>query len=1228
MAAASYLYNLLNRAEVNGSHKLLSCWTEGVTKFTAGSFYNFEQDNLPLYDLEERTYFNWQNAGFPSNEPHSIHLLVSAHAPEELINCNSNIFTTLQDAVDALPRNITVNTRITVASFGDLGSLRLEGITVDTNKNLEIVNLNAFDKPGNYLFDTSLPASGTKPGEYEAIVSSIVEVNDQASYGLYKGFYSSGSTNLGADGFGTGGLANFFLRPDEGVAAGYKPRVKNFDIDPYVFSSVPGTLDSRCVSAYTSFTTIVPGNGRFNSKEVELSRLSVGSVVLNPLGVSLFDYRVNNLGAKVTVREETEDAIELFDFFLYDPSSFNQMTGLASFRRKQESNWTSYQSSPLDNIIKTTLYGNSLQLVELSNCSGRIWLRGFYLNGKSAPIPLPIGIKVDGCPEVQIESCAISDYNTYGLCVVNSKVTIHRSFYVYRCYGKAPNYTALFGSINSTRVVDVSGRLSKPWTTNIKSLDAPVNDNTAGVYAVNSLIDFAEDEVFNHNFRLTAPLFDLDNPANVKFRPGNHNCRIISRCSTGLRLENSRLSGGQGPFIANYASEAAKSYKDYFYIEGNANYGIHLIHSSFKFNGGLHVFHNTRGLRVENSKIALDTFKVDHNHLYGLKLDNSHFTYGVVQLSSVEPLSDFTVDVQTQLYPKSNLNKFSYVFEANGQHILANNSTIKPGPFLDPKHLYFGRFLLVDAHGVNDQGDCLPGVMIENSDCEFIHTVSIKGNLADRILAGGHFSIKNGSTVKFLGTENCMTCMVSDGLQTFASLRKFIGVLVDDHCDVSFRGPTALYDGAVNVYAKNNSTVKFEAHKTDDTNLDISGFNLENPRNHTMVEVKAMRSCLVADNNSNIIMEDLGDYASYWDAAEGYLDSTNYDTTNKAIYTSAGFFQFYPSPNADINVYTDTRYATALTERGESVIYNGSPGNFWWGFDKITYQNDPYEFSAVTNGGLCVKAQNNSNVRVKNVHFPCGWWNTSGIIYDAFDTTDEGNFCTKLFIWNISNNSTLHADHLTVSSLYPKDAGYFGPSSIWLSAGALPAYGAPSATPDTSSLSVLDFFGYGAADLWPLKDGTVTRYGFATPQNQGPFRLYVGVDSAVNQLIHETDLGYVTQIFAQGYNTSGFLSSVDSASAVYGKLIRETETSSIAVSGFYYANEFVKCDPNSILLDESAANTFANAKNGAMGTSNRPQICSIYSARTDATGEGKASSSDRKGSGFRSPNIFDITQEN
>ncbi len=125
----------------------------------------------------------------------------------------------------------------------------------------------------------------------------------------------------------------------------------------------------------------------------------------------------------------------------------------------------------------------------------------------------------------------------------------------------------------------------------------------------------------------------------------------------------------------------------------------------------------------------------------------------------------------------------------------------------------------------------------------------------------------------------------------------------------------------------------------------------------------------------------------------------------------------------------------------------------------------------ITQGGVCLRATEDSVVNAKNVHFPVGT-NTSPL--DGFYYTTSGSDCDKLMIWNIADTSRLNASFLSVSGMYPGSTDYHGPSAIWVSSnnGTLagpnnesPAYGAPISTPDSGSLSILDAFGAGSSVL-------------------------------------------------------------------------------------------------------------------------------------------------------------------
>ena len=273
-----------------------------------------------------------------------------------------------------------------------------------------------------------------------------------------------------------------------------------------------------------------------------------------------------------------------------------------------------------------------------------------------------------------------------------------------------------------------------------------------------------------------------------------------------------------------------------------------------------------------------------------------------------------------------------------------------------------------------------------------------------------------------------------------------------------------------------------------------------------------------------------------------------------------------------------------------------------------------------------------SLVNANNVHFPTGWFNTSGIIYDL-----SGNIpnCTRLYIWNIADNSLLKASYLSVSGSHPKDAGYHGPSGIWLNQFS----GAPSSTPDTSAISILDFYGkIENASSNPFTMGHTS----ATFQNLGPFRLYFSTDPVVNWLVSDdhTASGYLKQVFSQGYQASAnsFAANTDifnCSSENFSVLRRDDITRNIVPSGFYYASEMmyspetVKC-----VLDESAANAFANAKHNAVNKSNLAKVVHILYPYTDGhrvgTDSGGSWTDDdaRPGLGLASVNYFDLEKNN
>ena len=132
----------------SGDVMLFNSWTPYVSKFDTSTFYNWEQDNVPLYDLEERTYELWEQAGFATSAGvPGLALTVSADTPQATLDQNNNIFTDVSSAIAAIPKVVRFPVLVEVANFGDLGPLELHNFRLEEGGSIEIINRNFYNKP-------------------------------------------------------------------------------------------------------------------------------------------------------------------------------------------------------------------------------------------------------------------------------------------------------------------------------------------------------------------------------------------------------------------------------------------------------------------------------------------------------------------------------------------------------------------------------------------------------------------------------------------------------------------------------------------------------------------------------------------------------------------------------------------------------------------------------------------------------------------------------------------------------------------------------------------------------------------------------------------------------------------------------------------------------------------------------------------------------------------------
>jgi hypothetical protein len=1211
-------FNIADIYTSSGSASLFNSWTTPVTKFDPSSFYNWEQDNEPIHDLEERTYMNWEHAGFHTSTVPGMVLTVSADTPAPTLTANPNIFTTVSAAVEALPSDIRFPIVMEIANFGNLGSLNLKNINIGYGGSLEIINRN---------FVRSYAVSGGVADQSDSCrIHQFMEGATQSQYKLINSISSIDASTVWAE-------------------------TSAVHIGTPVLSE---SGDSRLTNNINSvFQTFVSGQGN--------SRLSVcvagspsGGAAPNIFALPVFE----SLG------DATDDPHNILE---YDVSAKDLLA-------PSQPEILLNRGVAISNKANGMMYGNYVIGIEVDNCNGPIYIRNFFTNSSDHELD---GVSIFNSNDVWLENC-VSINNKVGFNIVNSRVYVNRGIAAYRNYGIDVNDKRRAGVwLPASAVTPVTKA-------------ATLTDDGAGLRAVNS-------EIILNTASSIYSRQGSDQGTKGAFEYEVYPMEFLinfSRNSFGVTLDNSILHGGWAGNSSYYLSSLN------FNVELSDEYGIYSRNSVIDLDGRLKIYSNSRGMLLENSKAIINECIVMANQYEGIHAINSNIQYNknLQKLSNVDSNEEYQFD-----------------FSGNGRHlVLDQGSTFVPTVTSSMPSKY-GQMRFKDHHGVSvcsvgeQTSRILSPIEVKNNSMatlvhpiikSFSSPISLVGSVASGVpIPGECLSITNNSNVLLQGSKNGASVLYGSEdnpithAECYAAHRYSAGVYVANNSQLECNGPTVMFNFGVDVLAKNNSIINFNPHKVKGSDgLDTSGWDLKDATNHTSVELHSTNTCLVAKDNSTINMKDLGDYHACWSTGAGTNSAdpdydTGIDGFNTSSYISGGSMQFYPNPVGSEYYLGDPGAATepaGMIKNGNqshqsshtftTTSMDGVFRNYY--LEKTPFLYGDHFTVSSTAGGMCLRALGGSHVNALNINFPVGHWNASGLIYDVsgYETGSGSTLCNRMFIWNIADNSRLHAAFCSVSGMDPRSAPYNGPSATYdyakgSDANTAGAYHAPSGTPDTSSLSILDFYGIcsGApVNNWPipqfsslavsnttymdhqLASGSpgvplvFSQYGYEADslQNRGPFRLYVSVDPMVNGFssinpyndsVLSND-GVANQLYAQGYNLSSNVSAGPTTlSALYGHSIISLGGlgGTSALSGFVYNNEVV--DPttyNRILLDESAAHTFANAKNGAMGTSNRSKICRIYISRKAYRGEAAGASDEKSfGRGFTSPNVFDLERK-
>ena len=177
-----------NYFDIEGGTQSLSGYAfPAVYKFDASGFYNWEEDNLPINDLETRSNVFKQYLGLDASLT-GVTLTVSADAPKSASSVG--VYQTVQQALEVVPRRVRIPVLIEVCDFGDLGDLELKDIHGEGNGGLQITCR-------QYLEDFSISApsvSGSSkygPKAFQTMPTTLTAAGFQAD------LYAVASSRLG-----------------------------------------------------------------------------------------------------------------------------------------------------------------------------------------------------------------------------------------------------------------------------------------------------------------------------------------------------------------------------------------------------------------------------------------------------------------------------------------------------------------------------------------------------------------------------------------------------------------------------------------------------------------------------------------------------------------------------------------------------------------------------------------------------------------------------------------------------------------------------------------------------------------------------------------------------------------------------------------------------------------------------------------------------------------------
>lgn len=183
-----------------------------ISMFDASTFYNWEQDNIPIQQLKDRTDTLLRHAGYNEASRPTETVTYTLSSSE---NVDYGIYSDMSKILDLIPKKLTYPILVEICKYGPLGTLDLADIVTEGAGQLEIRNRLFASAPSSVVTSVSSVATGA-----EGAANVLCHVGSAANTTLWTALTGVQSTRFSHNiydtaSWQTSGTRGFFQRgPD------------------------------------------------------------------------------------------------------------------------------------------------------------------------------------------------------------------------------------------------------------------------------------------------------------------------------------------------------------------------------------------------------------------------------------------------------------------------------------------------------------------------------------------------------------------------------------------------------------------------------------------------------------------------------------------------------------------------------------------------------------------------------------------------------------------------------------------------------------------------------------------------------------------------------------------------------------------------------------------------------------------------------------------------------